>query len=130
MVYAVMAPIVSVLPVLLGCAALVGVGGPKEIYLIGALWFAWCAFQRIRDCVFIYGAIAKGRPWRDSYYDALYRAGASRAKAHSRSSWAWLHDPLMFLTTGACCVVLVGSYLGWRRPGAAPPPAPHVTHRR
>jgi hypothetical protein len=111
MVYAILGPIMRVLPLFLIASCLVAVGGPPWLALVAAAWFAWRAYGGFRNSAFIYRAIARRQQWRQSYYDSLFYQGASRREAYDTSKWAWLHDPMTFLTASTCVVLLIGLYV-------------------
>jgi TctA family transporter len=78
--------------------------------LVSAAWLGWIAFQGARNAAFVWRAILRGRPWRDEYYESLYRQGASRREAFRGSGVAPVRDPLLAVLAGFMAVSLAYSF--------------------
>lgn len=115
-------PLFGVMPVVLVACVAVGEGAPKWILLLAAAWFGWCAYRSFGRSRFVYTAIARREPWRETYYDSLYHQGASRAVAYRDSSWAWLRDPLHFVINSLCCLSMVSCFFAPQHPNTSKVP--------
>jgi hypothetical protein len=110
MLRAIFGPVFVCFTPLFLCALIYEGKGPAACFLVAAAWFAWHAWVSGRNSLFVWRAIMKRQPWRDAYYQSLHYRGASRREAYNVSSWAWLHDPLMFVFATSFTILCVFMY--------------------